>query len=109
MPRGVASELLFFSTIHVKEKRPLADAELRKCVGNSNHGVPAMSNKIIDSIKHAIIEDDDPKPDPKLQGHPQASSANTSISESSQKPISIPPKLPPPFTNISTRSPPSLL
>ena len=34
-----------------------------------------MSNKIIDSIKHAIIEDDDPKPDLKSQVHPQASSA----------------------------------
>ena len=35
-----------------------------------------MSNKFIDSIKHAIIEDDDPKPDSKSQSHPQASSAN---------------------------------
>lgn len=34
-----------------------------------------MSNKIIDSIKHAIIEDDDPKPDSKSQAHPQASAA----------------------------------
>jgi predicted nucleic acid-binding Zn-ribbon protein len=34
-----------------------------------------MSNKIIDTIKHAIIEDDDPKPDSKSQVHPQASSA----------------------------------
>src|SRR5689334_7841340 len=34
-----------------------------------------MSNKIIDTIKHAIIEDDDPKPDSKSQAHPQPSSA----------------------------------
>lgn len=34
-----------------------------------------MSNKIIESIKHAIIEDDDPKPDSKSQAHAQASSA----------------------------------
>ena len=34
-----------------------------------------MSNRIIDSIKHAIIEDDDPRPDSKSQVHPQASSA----------------------------------
>jgi predicted nucleic acid-binding Zn-ribbon protein len=35
-----------------------------------------MSNKIIDSIKHAIIEDDDPKPDSKSQPYPQASSGS---------------------------------
>ena len=29
-----------------------------------------MSNKIIDSIKHAIIEDDDPKPEAKQESHP---------------------------------------
>lgn len=36
-----------------------------------------MSNKIIDSIKHAIIEDDDPKPDAKSHAHAQASPAAT--------------------------------
>jgi len=30
-----------------------------------------MSNKFIDSIKHAIIEDDDPKPQGQTQAHPQ--------------------------------------
>jgi hypothetical protein len=34
-----------------------------------------MSNKFIDTIKHAIIEDDDPKPDPKTQAHPEAPTA----------------------------------
>jgi len=32
-----------------------------------------MSNKFIDSIKHVIIEDDDPKAEAKPQAHPQAS------------------------------------
>jgi len=31
-----------------------------------------MSNKFIDSIKHVIIEDDDPKAEAKPQAHPQA-------------------------------------
>ena len=34
-----------------------------------------MSNKFIDSIKHAIIEDDDPKAEQKPQPHPVASPA----------------------------------
>jgi hypothetical protein len=34
-----------------------------------------MSNKFIDTIKHAIIEDDDPKPDSKPQAHSDASTA----------------------------------
>ena len=34
-----------------------------------------MSNKFIDTIKHAIIEDDDPKPEQKSQPHPVASPA----------------------------------
>ena len=49
-----------------------------------------MSNKIIDSIKHAIIEDDDPKPDPRSQTHPQASSATApaaTTSSSSPHPV----------------------
>lgn len=32
-----------------------------------------MSNKFIDSIKHAIIEDDDPKPEAKQESHPAQS------------------------------------
>lgn len=37
-------------------------------------GVAIMSNKFIDTIKHAIIEDDDPKSDQKSRPHPVASS-----------------------------------
>lgn len=37
-------------------------------------GVAIMGNKFIDTIKHAIIEDDDPKPDQKSRPHPVASS-----------------------------------
>jgi hypothetical protein len=41
-----------------------------------------MSNKFIDSIKHAIIEDDDPKADGKAAPHPEASpkAASTAVS-----------------------------
>jgi len=49
-----------------------------------------MSNKIIDSIKHAIIEDDDPKPDSKSQAHPQASPASAptvTTSSSGPRPV----------------------
>ena len=42
-----------------------------------------MSNKIIDTIKHAIIEDDDPKPDSKSQAHSQPSSAAVPAAASS--------------------------
>ena len=44
-----------------------------------------MSNKFIDSIKHAIIEDDDPKAQPKSQAHPEASieAAQTTVSSDS--------------------------
>ena len=34
-----------------------------------------MTNKFIDTIKHAIIEDDNPKADQKSQSHPEASPA----------------------------------
>ncbi len=45
-----------------------------------------MSNKIIDSIKHAIIEDDDPKPDSKSQVHPQASATASAATTGSSAP-----------------------
>ena len=44
-----------------------------------------MSNKIIDSIKHAIIEDDDPKPDSNSRD-PQASSTAAAATTSSNAP-----------------------
>jgi chromosome segregation ATPase len=54
-----------------------------------------MSNKIIDSIKHAIIEDDDPKPDSKSQAHPQASQGSApAVTTSSSAPrpaMGVPP------------------
>jgi chromosome segregation ATPase len=46
-----------------------------------------MSNKFIDGIKHAIIEDDDPKPDSKSQPHAQASlAASPAVATSSVAP-----------------------
>lgn len=45
-----------------------------------------MSNKFIDSIKHAIIEDDDPKPDSKSQASPASAPA---VTTSSSAPHSI--------------------
>ncbi|HKW63139.1 MAG TPA: hypothetical protein VJN89_11380 [Candidatus Acidoferrum sp.] len=46
-----------------------------------------MSNKFIDTIKHAIIEDDDPKPDQKSQPHPMASPAASAPNADSVQPI----------------------
>jgi DNA repair exonuclease SbcCD ATPase subunit len=49
-----------------------------------------MSNKIIDTIKHAIIEDDDPKPNSNSQAHSQGSAANTpaaTTSSSAARPV----------------------
>jgi vacuolar-type H+-ATPase subunit I/STV1 len=51
-------------------------------------GVEIMSNKFIDTIKHAIIEDDDPKPDQKSQPHPVASSAASAPSATDTQPMS---------------------
>jgi len=54
-----------------------------------------MSNKFIDSIKHVIIEDDDPKPAGQAQAHPQphaeeasAVSAPVATSSSIYQPVS---------------------
>jgi predicted nucleic acid-binding Zn-ribbon protein len=41
--------------------------------------VDGMSNKIIDSIKHAIIEDDDPKAEAKPEGHAETIVAPASV------------------------------
>lgn len=41
--------------------------------------VDGMSNKIIDSIKHAIIEDDDPKAEAKPESHAETTAAPESV------------------------------